>query len=122
MGLAESVGESSKSLIECCQSFWVGLVESVGGAGIALELPLTCKVIFTFSPQAFQRGLRYPQYMFLTYAWYTPGWWKRQPAAENLSCSSDDRASVLPRTLAFIHADVEENFDLEPLTDTGIVS
>ena len=80
------------------------------------------RTMFTLSPQAFQRGLRYPQYMFITYAWYTPGWWKLQPAAENLSCSSDDRASVLPRALAMIHFDTEENFDLESPTDTTIVS
>ena len=71
-------------------------------------------------PQAFDRGLRYPQYLFLTYAWYSDQWWELD--TENLTCSADDRASVLPRTLALLHFDFIQHFDLESPTDTDIVS
>ena len=60
--------------------------------------------------------------MFLTYAWYSAGWWELQLESENLTCSRENRTSVLPRTLGLLHFDFIEEFDLEALTDTGIVS
>ena len=68
--------------------------------------------------QAYHRGLKYPRYLLLTPAWYEAGWWLEED--DGLSCTAEQRTSVLPSSLAFVHFDFLE--DVNMTTDTGIVS
>ena len=68
-------------------------------------------------PQAYQRGLRYPRHLFLTYGWYVQEWWRVED--QNLSCTAQERESVLNRTLAFLQFDFIEDLDMS--TSIGIV-
>ena len=63
-------------------------------------------------------GMRYPRYMFLTYAWYDDGWWEEED--EEDGCTSVQRQSVLPYTLAATQDEFLSNFSAT--TDTGFVS
>ena len=69
-------------------------------------------------PQAYHRGLRYPCHLLLTAAWYARNWWLVED--QNISCTAEQRGSVLPTTLAFLHFDFLQDVNLT--TDTGIVS
>ena len=69
-------------------------------------------------PQAYQRGLRYPRHLFLTYGWYDQNWWLVED--QNLSCTAQERESVLGRSFAFLQFDFLDGRNLT--TDTGIVS
>ena len=70
-------------------------------------------------PQAYQRGLRYPRHLFLTYGWYDHNWWLVED--QNLSCTAQERENVLNRTLAFLQFDFIEDLDMSTETSTGIV-
>ena len=69
-------------------------------------------------PQAYHSGLLYPRYLFLTYGWYDHNWWLVKD--RNLSCTPQERASVLARSFAFLQIDFLDSRNLT--TDTGIVS
>jgi len=62
-------------------------------------------------------GMRYPRYMFLTYAWYDDGWWEEE---DEDGCTSVQRQSVLPYMLSPIQDEFLSNFSAT--TDTGFVS
>ena len=62
-----------------------------------------------------------PQYMFLTYAWYSAEWWKVN--SENLTCTVKQRESILTTTLAFQTSQfLDEVEDANLTTTPGIVS
>lgn len=73
--------------------------------------------------QAFHLGVRYPTHLLLTFQWYDQRWWLKENgvADVHLTCTADERESVLPHSLAFnfVLADLlkEENVK----TDIGIV-
>ena len=58
----------------------------------------------------------------LTYAWYSAGWWELQLESENLTCSRENRTSVLPRTLALLRFNFPQHLNDSVVTSTGIVS
>ena len=58
----------------------------------------------------------------LTYAWYSAGWWELQLESENLTCSRENRTSVLPRTLALLQYTFLQHLNDSVVTGTGIVS
>ena len=70
--------------------------------------------------QAYTRGLRYPQYMFMTYGWFPDLWWEQQDA--DLNCTADQRNLVLNHTLALLQYDFPEHLNGTAATDTGLVS
>ena len=84
---------------------------------LAFTLPSTTRWRISY-PQAYYRGLRYPRHLLLTVAWYARNWWLVEE--QNISCTAEQRESVLPTSLAFIHFDFLQ--DLNLTTDTGIVS
>ena len=54
----------------------------------------------------------------MTAAWYAPRWWLLED--EDYSCTAEERESVLPTSLAFLHFEFLEDDNLT--TTTGIVS
>ena len=83
-------------------------------------------MMYIFSPhlpplphtQAYLSGMRYPSYMFLTFASYAPRWWERMTVDDE--CTPEERESVLLNMLAPLH--FQFLTDLNATTDTGIVS
>jgi gamma-aminobutyric acid type B receptor len=65
---------------------------------------------------AHRAGYRYPQYMFLTYAWYRPQWWERE-GSPDFNCTAEDRLRVLNNTLAFLHFPFVRFGDVNASTD-----
>ena len=84
---------------------------------LAFTLPSTTRWRISY-PQAYHRGLRYPRHLLLTIAWYARNWWLVEE--QNISCTAEQRESVLPTSLGFLHFDFLQ--DLNLTTDTGIVS
>ena len=68
--------------------------------------------------QAYRSNMTYPRYMFLTYGWYEDRWFAEEMQEDN--CTSAQRESVLPYTLAVLQDEFLTN--LSAITDTGIVS
>ncbi len=71
--------------------------------------------------QAFKRGIHLPRYLFLTIGWYDRFWWKvDQPG---LSCTADQRESVLLSTLAVTDEFfIDETSYVNLTTTPGIVN
>ena len=71
--------------------------------------------------QAYVRGYRYPNYMWLTHSWYKTKWWAEsinQP--EPMICSDDQLESLLRGTIAIdLFPSVS---DSTAPTDVGLVS
>ena len=72
------------------------------------------------SPQAYKKGYRYPQYMFLTYAWYPPQWWYPETSPD-FNCTGEERLEVLNHTLAFLHFPFVRFGDVNASTDVNVV-
>ena len=90
---------------------------------VALKNILACiyspsPLHYVSHPQAYQRGLRYPRHLLLTYGWYEHNWWLVED--QNFSCTAQERESVLSMSLSFLQFDFLEDRNLT--TDTGIVS
>ena len=62
--------------------------------------------------------MKFPVHLLLTAAWYAPRWWLLED--EDYSCTAQERESVLPTSLAFLHFEFLEDDNLT--TTTGIVS
>ena len=78
----------------------------------------TYTMLNMFQLQAYHRGIRYPHHVLLTLGWYGQNWWRVEDP--NLSCTAQERESVLNRSLAFLQCDFLE--DLNTTTDTAIVN
>ena len=50
--------------------------------------------------QAHGKGIRYPTHMLITYGWYGSGWWKGEATSSQYNCTDEERARVMPYTLA----------------------
>ena len=50
--------------------------------------------------QAYEEGVSYPKHMLITYGWYGSEWWKAEATSSEFNCTTEQRASVLPYTLA----------------------
>ena len=80
--------------------------------------------------QAFEHGIRYPQYMFLFYGWYESNWWvgteEEQNILRNMSafsgCTAEQRASVVPYSLAPLQAEFLQDQNESTIISSGIVS
>ena len=71
--------------------------------------------------QAYTRNIRLPRNLLLTPGWYNELWWTVE--GENLTCTVEQRESVLPSSLAFLHfVFLNETADVNLTTSTGIVS
>jgi gamma-aminobutyric acid type B receptor len=68
---------------------------------------------------AYKKGYRYPQYMFLTYAWYPPQWWDRETSPD-FNCTGEERLEVLNHTLAFLHFPFVRFGDVNASTDVNV--
>ena len=69
-------------------------------------------------PQAYHLNLHYPRHTFITIGWYASKWWLVENPS--LSCTPQQRESVLPFSLAVLEYVFIE--DLNMTTHTGIVS
>ena len=58
----------------------------------------------------------------MTYGWFPDQWWEEQPENENLTCTADNRNTILHHTLALLQYDFPEHLNDTAATDTGIVS
>ena len=67
--------------------------------------------------KAYRRGLRYPRYLFLLYAWYRPKWWVDEDME---GCTSEERESVLPYALGIVQYEFSKDYDA--IIDAGMVS
>ena len=80
--------------------------------------------------QAFEYGIRYPQYIFLFYGWYTSNWWvgteEEQDLLRNISafssCTAKQRASMVPYSLAPLQAEFLQDQNESTIISGGIVS
>ena len=80
--------------------------------------------------QAFEYGIQYPQYIFLFYGWYSSNWWvgteEEQDLLGNMSafsdCTAEQRASVVPYSLAPLQAEFLEDQNKSTIISSGIVS
>ena len=80
--------------------------------------------------QAFEDGIRYPQYIFLFYGWYENNWWvgteEEQDLLRNMSafsgCTAEQRASVVPYSLAPLLAEFLQDQNESTIISSGIVS
>ena len=61
--------------------------------------------------QAYRRDFRYPKYMFITYGWYVDKWWEGPPTIREYDCSAEERASLLPYTLAPLAPEFPDGMD-----------
>ena len=75
-----------------------------------------------FFLQAYHRGIHYPRHVLLTLGWYRQNWWRDEDSTANLSCTAEQRESVLNISLAFLQCDFLGDEDLNMTTETGIVS
>ena len=80
--------------------------------------------VLRLKTQAFHVGTHYPTHLLLTFHWYEERWWLKENSDVSLTCTAEERESVLVYSLAF-------NFILPPVshrknenvtTDVGIVS
>ena len=70
--------------------------------------------------QAYRLGFHYPKYMFITYGWYANNWWTIPATSSRYNCTAEERATVLPYTLA--PTVPEFPTDLNAQAEPGIVS
>ena len=68
--------------------------------------------------------MRYPTHLLLTFQWYDEDWWLKDSGMPgvNLSCSGEERESVLPHSLAFNFLQMDVMNDPDLTTAIGIVS
>ena len=71
--------------------------------------------------KAYEKNLMYPRSTFLHPAWWVGEWWKDPPnSTENLTCSEEQRAQVVDRSIAvLLHEYIEDDADV---AETGTVS
>lgn len=69
------------------------------------------------SQQASRRGLIYPRYAWITYDWYSQGWWQSQPGDGLSFCSTDELKQFLERTISIKW---HPPFDQENITTTDV--
>jgi len=69
--------------------------------------------------QAYQRGVMYPQFIFLHPAWWVGNWWKGGDM-ENFTCTVDQRERVVYRSIAVLLYEYIENNNT--VAQTGTVS
>ena len=80
--------------------------------------------------QASEYGIRYPQYIFLFYGWYAKNWWvgteEEQELLRNMpmysKCTPEQRASVVPYSLAPLQAEFLDDQNESTIISSGIVS
>jgi hypothetical protein len=68
--------------------------------------------------KASRLGFHYPKYMFITYGWYVNNWWTGPGFSAEYNCTDEQRATVLPYTLAAIVPEFPTEFDV--LTESDI--
>ena len=80
-------------------------------------------VYCTPSPQAFHLGIRYPTHLLLTFQWYDERWWLEDNDVSdvNLTCSGEERESVLRYSLAFNFILVDLLNDKNITTNVGMI-
>ena len=78
--------------------------------------------------QAYEFGMRYPQHVFLFYGWYANNWWLGTEQEQCLlrtmypDCTPEQRASVVPYSLAPLQAEFLEDQNKSAIISSGIVS
>lgn len=61
----------------------------------------------------------YPQYVWITYAWYQDQWWTSAVNNDPIRCSEDELVQLLRLSLAIEIVPVPD--DLDAQTDVGLV-
>ena len=83
----------------------------------------TTNTILSFLIQAYHRGIRYPKYIVMTLGRYRRFWWRQEDPKLNLTCTADQRESVLPSSLGFSESYfLDEEKDANVTTTSGMVS
>jgi len=70
--------------------------------------------------QAYQRGVMYPQFIFLHPAWWVMNWWVGDNTTENFTCTLEQRERVVYRSIAVLLYEYIEN--PADVAQTGTVS
>ena len=68
--------------------------------------------------QAYKRGFRYPQYVYIMYGWYRNQWWY-PVSGENVTCNNSQMEQVLERSLTVTQ--YPQIMNRSEVTDTGEV-
>ena len=78
-------------------------------------------VYHLFPLKAYEKNLMYPRSTFLHPAWWVGEWWKDPPnSTENLTCSEEQRAQVVDRSIGVLLFEyIEDDADV---AETGTVS
>ena len=79
-----------------------------------------CITVIVVTMQAFKRGLRYPQYVYLLYGWYRHQWWHISSDNDNVTCTRSQMEQVLERSI--LVTQYPEILNRSQITDTGEVT
>ena len=69
--------------------------------------------------KALARGMVYPEYVWMSYGWYTQNWWLD---VEDTSCTADEMKRAIRRSLAIHHFPIPTSEEEDAPTDVGYVS
>ncbi len=73
----------------------------------------------SFSPsQAYLQGMRFPRYMFISYYWFSQGWWL-DPID---TCTVSQLRTMTNRSIALYYFPEALSSELDSPTDVGVVS
>ena len=72
----------------------------------------------TYFIKAHARGMIYPEYVWMSYGWYTQKWWLE----EDTSCTADQMQSAIQRSLAIHHYPIPTSEEENAPTDVVYVS
>ena len=64
----------------------------------------------------------YPDYVWMTYGWYSERWWNDTANMTDLSCSSVQLESAIERSLSFHHFPLPTQDEEDAPTDVNYVS
>ena len=64
--------------------------------------------------------MQYPEFMMITSGWYLDEWWTEPATSDRYKCSPEERATVLPYTLAPLLREYPTYFDAK--AEPNIVS
>ena len=70
--------------------------------------------------KALARGMIYPEYVWMSYGWYTQNWWLDEH--EDTSCTADQIKRAVWRSLAIHHFPIPTSEEEDAPTDVGYVS
>lgn len=98
-----------------------GLEKNGAGSGHSLDPPLSCLMQkgtnSNPSTQAYRRGMVFPRYLYITYYWWSEGWW-----LDESSCTEKEMIAATNRTIAIDYFPEALSENRDKPTDVGLVS